>query len=64
MPSGSLDPTELNATASGILPLVGVAVAAAIGAWFDTAATVTVAVPVAPLSSVTTRVATKDEAVA
>ena len=58
VPSGSVDPAELNVTASGALPDVGLAPATATGAWLGAlVVTVTVAVSDAPLSSVTVRVA-------
>ena len=58
MPSVSLEPEPVKATVRGTLPAVGVAVAAAVGAWLAATSTVVDAVVVAPPSSVTVRVTT------
>ena len=57
VPSESTDDEPENDTVRGIVPEGGVALATAVGAMFAALVTVTVAVSVAPLSSVTVRVA-------
>src|ERR1700753_2426029 len=57
LPSVSPVPAELKATSNGAWPLEGVAAAAAVGAWLTVLLIVTVVVALAPLSSVTVRLA-------
>ena len=58
-PSESVDPAELKSTVNGALPEDGVAFATATGAWLTlNTEMLTDATSVAPLSSITVKVAT------